>query len=303
MKIYENRNSSRRSFSCNYCYREGHNKRHCPHLKAQYLANKDWDRWSQVPPVGVDNSMFSDHYRQYWSDGRAVYQFRNHFDYAKKLYGETATTTPPRKRRKPKCGFCGSTAHNRRNCASMKSFIKVLEETERNYRSQYYDQVIDKCGFGVGAFVEYSVQSYDGSIGETSEQCLVTSFDLSSISIGNAFSRWSDYHTGLSYELNGNIPHGLRWQEGLLGCVYADAQGVTLKTAISYQHGWVVTNVIAPSPTTPDKEWFLGQSPAFDWVVKKKNLTTLLSEYSQIIRVYHPQGDEVVTKWWKKLKK
>jgi len=301
MKIYKDRNSEKRSFSCNYCYREGHNKRHCPHLKAHYLANKNWDKHSE--PVDVVKEMFAEYYRQYWNDGRAVYQFRNHYDYAKKLYGETATTAPPKKRKKPKCGFCGSKAHNRRNCASMRSFVKVLEETEHSYRSQYYDQVIEKCGFGVGAFVEYGIQSYDGSITERTEQCLVTSLDLSSISIGNAFSRWSDYHTGLSFQLNGNNPHGLRWQEGLFGSIYADAQGVTLKTAVSHQHGWVVTNVIAPSPTTPDKEWFLGQSPAFDWVVKKKNLVTLLGEYTTIIRLYHPQGQAVANKWWEKVKK
>ena len=38
MKIYEERNK-KREIQCNYCFHEGHNKRHCPTMKAQWDAN------------------------------------------------------------------------------------------------------------------------------------------------------------------------------------------------------------------------------------------------------------------------
>jgi hypothetical protein len=105
MNIYENR-KNKRSIQCSYCYEEGHNKRHCPKLKAQYLANKDWNRYSSTPPVGVSADMFPTPYQRFWSDNRAIDCFRNHFDYAKGVHGEKPTTAP-RPRRKSKCGFCG----------------------------------------------------------------------------------------------------------------------------------------------------------------------------------------------------
>ena len=62
-----------------------------------------------------------------------------------------------------------------------------------------------------------------------------------------------------------------------------------------------ITQVIAPAPSIPDEEWFLGQSPAFDWVVKKKSLQDLLATYQGVIRKFHPDGDATMEKWNKKL--
>lgn len=299
MNIYENR-KDKRSIQCSYCYEEGHNKRHCPKLKAQYLANKDWNRHSSTPPVGVSADMFPVPYQRFWSDNRAIDCFRNHFDYAKEVHGEKPTgTVPPRPRRKSKCGFCGSEDHNRRNCFTMQSFVKVLEETNQAYRELFYDHVIDGLGLGVGAFVEYGHANSMGQIDpEHVNQGLITTFDLDSFGIGNIFGSWSDYRTNTNIQIDGQTRRGARTGGFLTKHLCTEREfPETLAVSVDW---WstAISKVIAPAPTKPSKEWFLGQSPAFDWVVKKRSLQALHSEYWAIIKRYHPDGDELYDKWY-----
>ena len=71
---------------------------------------------------------------------------------------------------------------------------------------------------------------------------------------------------------------------------YATEMGY-VRPVSSPNHGsWVITNVLAPSPTTPDKDWFLGQSPEFNWVVRKRNLVSLQDNYELAIKNHHPDG-------------
>ena len=297
MNIYENRNN-KRSIQCGYCYHEGHNKRHCPHLKAHYQANKDWNRYSATPPVGVSADMFPVPYQRFWSDNRAIDCFRNHFDYAKGVHGEKPTTGV-RPRRKSKCGFCGDEGHNRRNCFAMREFVKVLEETNQAYRELFYDHVIDGLGLGVGAFVEYGQSGYNGTLHPDSiHQGLITTFDLDTIGIGNTFGTWSDYKTTIHLEMNGESRTRTRHDGFLTVDLCTEHQfPETLKVSVEW---WsiAISKVIAPAPTKPSKEWFLGQSPAFDWVVRKKSLKDLWQQYWSTIKLYHPDGDELYTKWY-----
>ena len=297
MNIYENRNN-KRTIQCGYCYHEGHNKRHCPHLKAQYLANKDWNRYSTTPPVGVSADMFPSGYQRFWSDNRAIDCFRRHFDYAKNVYGEKDATAP-RPRRKSKCGFCGSEDHNRRNCFTMRNFVKVLEETNQAYREMFYDHVIDGLGLGVGAFVEYGQSGYNGTLHPDSiRQGLITTFDLDTIGIGNTFGTWSDYKTTIRLEMDGKNQTRTRHDGFLTVNLCAEHQfPEDLKVSVEW---WslAISKVIAPAPTKPSKEWFLGQSPAFDWIVKKKSLKDLWQQYWSTIKCYHPDGDELYDKWY-----
>ena len=302
MKIYEEKDNEKRTIQCSYCYNSGHNKRRCPHLKAHYLANKDYS--GTEPMKGISNAMFSTHYQLYFGQARAEYLFQRHFKYAEGIYGEQEKKVQ-KKRRKPKCGFCKSEEHNRRNCGTMDKFVKILTETERNYRARFYDQIIVGLGFGIGAFVEYGIQKweiddpYDGAV-----RGLVTSFDPSSITIGNLQSRWGDYHTTPLWEINGLPPMGRNWGNiGFIGKRCARDKGGIDPVFVASNHSHVITDIIAPSPTTPDKDWFLGKSPAFDWVVKKRSLRILYQEYRAIIREFHPDGQNIAQKLHGKLDK
>jgi hypothetical protein len=304
MRIYNEKDSGyKRTVSCAYCHREGHNKRHCPHLKAHYLANKTWNNRSQVTPVGVDISMFPERHHHYYSDGHAIRQFRHFFNYAKSVHDKVATPTT-RKRKKPKCGFCGKTTHNRRNCKDMKAFVKLLEETNGAYRELFYDTIIEPLGLGVGAFVETAYVEYNSSLGER-RQHLISHFDLDKIGIGNLFHQWGDYAQGCMIRFAGSDRHYINFggRSGLLTRDLFDAKGVSRKLEFLAINNWGqgISEVIAPAPSIPTKEWFLGQNPAFSWVVKKKNLNILWSEYRSLVNRYHPNGAKEYEKWEKKL--
>jgi len=294
MRLYDERNSTKGTVTCSYCYNKGHNKRSCPRLKAHYEANKDWDGTTAL--VGVSKDMFACPAR----DSLAKLQFRRHFDYAKKVFGGEQAGT--KKRRSAKCGFCGSTRHTRRNCNVMKDFLKDLEATERGYREVIYDRLIHNLGFGVGAFIERAEQNWDDLTHKNHSTGLITSVDLNSISIGNLLSRWSDYNTCFGFEIDGEKSWGMSWKEGSFSRELGEQFDLPRPFV---QQGWgiVVTKIIAPAPSTPSKEWFLGQSPAFDWVVKKRNLSSLWDVYHDIIQTYHPDGAKVFDKWLKRLKK
>jgi len=292
MKIYQDKDE-KRVIQCGYCYELGHNKRRCSKLKAHYLANKDFNPNSVGgnDPVGVSKEMYPARYQTYAGDSHAIDQFSRHFDYAKGVHGEKATTAP-RVRKKSKCGFCGSEDHNRRNCFIMRNFVKTLEETNQAYRELFYDHVIDRLGIGVGAFVEYGMSNYEGVLQERSiGQSLITKFDLGSIGIGNTFSVWSDYRTNPVIEMgDGN---NRSRDVGFILKSFATEKEIPEELMVSGRE-WssAISKVIAPAPSKPSKEWFLGQSPAFDWVVKKKSLQVLYGNYWSTIQRYHPDGEE-----------
>ena len=305
MRIYNEKDGGyKREITCSYCQRKGHNKRHCPHLKAHYLANQEWNIHSVVTPTAVTVDMFPESYRNYYSDTHAVRQFRRHFAYAKSVHGKVATSTT-RKRRKSKCGFCGKTTHNRRNCKDLKAFVKVLEETNASYRELFYDTIIEPLGLGIGAFVEVTMLGYNANQ-DKREQHLISRFDLDNIGIGNVFYQWGEYAQSCTVHFAGSergnyINFG--GNTGLLTRDLFDAKGVSRKLEFLVENNWGsgISHVIAPAPSIPTKEWFLGQNPEFSWVVKKKNLATLWSQYRSIIQKFHPNGTKEYEKWNKRI--
>lgn len=305
MRIYNEKDSGRkRTVSCAYCHREGHNKRHCPHLKAHYLANKDFNPYDGSGlPVGVDISMFPERHHNYYTDSHARRQFARFFSYAKSVHDKVATSTP-KKRKKPKCGFCGKRTHNRRNCKDLKAFVKLLEETNAAYRELFYDTIIEPLGLGVGAFVETAYIDYMGTLGERNQR-LISYFDLDKIGIGNRFHQWGDYAQHCMIKFAGEDRHYINFggRQGLLTRDLFDAKGVSRKLEFLAVENWGtgISDVIAPAPSIPTKEWFLGQNPAFSWVVKKKNLNILWGEYRVLVKKYHPNGAKEYEKWDKKL--
>jgi hypothetical protein len=161
----------------------------------------------------------------------------------------------------------------------------------------FYDHVIDGLGLGVGAFVQYGQANGNGEVDEDhAKQGLITTFDLDSIGVGNTFGTWSDYKTEPKIILGER--HGVGNRGGFLTkslCIEREFPE-NLSVSVDWWSA-AISKVIAPAPTKPSKEWFLGQSPAFDWVVKKKSLKDLWQQYWSTIKCYHPDGDELYTKW------
>ena len=296
MKIYENskiNNGTSNSVTCNYCWDSGHNKRHCEHLKRDYLDNKSWDIGQGMESLQVDLSQRPNNYFHHG----AKRQLANHFIYAKSLYEEEGKAKSPTTRKAPSCGFCGSKEHTRRKCNHMATFVKVLEDTNRAYREMFYNKVIVEMGIGLGAFIEYGYSS-DSSLKGKNITGIITDFDPKTISIGNLLYQYGDYNTPIHLGIDSKvIKSSFIIGEDLPQ--YQQIKDSPLSDISAYYH-WTSTiqKIIAPSPNKPDKEWFLGQSDAFDWVVKKKSIETLWGEYREVIKRFHPKVPSDTRCWW-----
>jgi hypothetical protein len=313
MKIYDDRNKTR-EIQCNYCYTTGHNKRNCPTMKAHWETNKHLDPKTMVVDdlMGIDTTMFPKFYQTYWSVSAAHRQYLNHLAYMTKRFAPKSETKP-KKRKKVSCGFCASKAHTRRNCSKMKNFVYVLNETNKAFRSQYYDKYIEGMGLGAGALVEHRKgdrwnQSSDSTV------AIITEFPTDSIMFTNMLHRWSDYRT--DHRIT-TLPNGTRY-------VMDATQGVFFDDYI-YQHGHdyerqgkvygefaymhsgygMIKKIISSAPNRPSKEWFMGQSPCFDFIVKKRKIEQLMFDLGRIIKKFYPHdnlrsklGAKIYDQYW-----
>lgn len=286
MKIYEERNN-KRDFQCSYCYHEGHNKRHCPHMKAQWDANPQvHETYDHDSLVGIDKTMFPTHYQRFWHDDDARRQFRNHWRYMVNRFS-TKTKAPPKKRKKTRCGFCGSTAHTRRNCNKLKNFVYVLNETNKAYRSRFYDKFIDGMGLGAGALV--SLRNHDGN-----SIALITSFPTEKIMFTNLLRSWTDYHTRATVGLNvnGETYNANLGNDILVANVFDPEVVESLGVWKNMYSQWGrLIGVVSPAPKKPTKEWFVGQAPCYEWIVKKRDQTTIMSVMSHLIKEFYPHNN------------
>lgn len=285
MRLYEQRND-KRQIQCNYCYKIGHNKRHCPTMKAHWDANPQvHETYDHDSLIGIDKSMFAQRYQQWYGDEQAKHEFRAHWQYMKDRFAPKSETKKPRKA--TKCGFCGEEGHTRRNCETMKNFIHVLEQTNREYRSQFYDRFIEGMGLGAGALV----QLQSPNIGET-HVALVTDLDPSKIIFTNLKTRWSDYHS--KHHVGFMIGSDKIRRE--LSNLFYDEDYYESQHDLGvwnelYSNWGVFRSVISPAPNRPSKEWFLGQAPCFDWIVKKRDHGTLVGSLSHLINAFYPHDD------------
>lgn len=308
MKIYENRNK-KREIQCNYCYDEGHNKRNCPTMKAHWESNKHLDPKTAIHDdlVGVDNNMFPKYYQSYWGDQTAHRQYFKYLTYMTKRFAPKSETNT-KKRKKASCGFCGSKAHNRRNCSKLKNFVYVLNESNKAFRSAYYDRFIEGMGLGAGALIEQRMGGrWDDSL-ETIVS-IVTTFPTENIMFTNTLNRWSDYHTDHSIT---TLPNGvstrLNASDGLFfdKYIYENGHNHERTTELYGDFGYMfsgygqVIKVVSPAPNKPSKEWFMGQSPCFDFIVKKRTSSQLMSDLYWIIKNFYPH-DNLRTKLGAKL--
>lgn len=283
MKIYENKDR-KRDISCGYCHHEGHNKRHCPTMKAHWDANPQvHETYDHASLKAIDKSMFPVQYQNFWGNDCAKRQFRAHWRYMRTRFAPKAETKT-KKRRKPKCGFCGSTAHNRRNCGKLKNFVHVLNETNKAYRSEFYDRYIEGMGMGAGALV--SAYGYDGD-----GVALVTSFPTEKIMFTNLLRTWNDYHTSAIVQINMsgtsikcNMGSDI-FRVNAYTDDFFDEVGIWKNM---YSTWGRIVSVVSPAPKKPTKEWFLGQTPCYEWVVKKKDNMSLMSQFHHLIKRFYP---------------
>ena len=313
MKIYDDRNKTR-EIQCNYCYDSGHNKRNCPTMKTHWEANKHLDPKTllQSDLIGIDTTMFPQYYQTYWGDGTAKRQYINHLAYMTKRFAPKSEAKT-KKRKKVSCGFCGSKAHTRRNCNKMKNFVYVLNETNKAFRSQYYDKYIEGMGLGAGALVEQRMGDR-WSITDKSTVAIITEFPTDSIMFTNKLHRWSDYHT--THRI-ATLPNGSKFvmdaTQGLFFDEHTYNYGTNYERSarlygeFDYMHtGYgMIKKIVSPAPNRPSKEWFMGQSPCFDFIVKKRKIDQLMYDLGSTIKKFYPHdnlrsklGAKIYDQYW-----
>ena len=110
---------------CSFCGMRGHNVRSCPEV----ITAADDD----------DNIHYDTYHVMKAKEEMRKRNARN----AKK----------PKVRKKPQCGFCRSSNHNRKNCKRMKKFKAKIYKANANWR-QWFVQRTGLLGVGQGALVE-----------------------------------------------------------------------------------------------------------------------------------------------------
>lgn len=294
MKIYENRNAES-YFSCGYCHENGHRINHCPTLKAHYEQDQRGEK--------IDTSLLKRVSKWYGANSHHLEKWyvRHGQPKAERYYGETKKPKAKKPRKKPKCGFCGKTTHNRRNCKSMTKFKHLYEQANKAYRQEFYDRFIKDMGLGAGALV--SLREYSREQGDyVSKVALMTELDPKSISLTNLQSVWSDYRTNLrmGFLLDGQrIVVGTtngspklfhfdvsRNERDCLG----NEHGV--KEPQGYWDNGLLTSIVSPAPNIMSQEWFDGEFEPIDWVMKKRNGRDLWNYLGLHIDKFYPHDDK-----------
>jgi len=281
MRIYERRNE-KGSFSCSYCWEQGHKINDCPTLKANYEQHQRGE--------AIDFSTHPMVLKYGWNTNLVRRQWEHNQVKAERYYGTTPATKATKPRKKPKCGFCGNKSHTRRNCEAMSQFKYLYEQANLAYRKEFYDRIIVDLGFGAGALVEMWDMHGDHKVG------IVEMLDPKTIGLGNLATYWGDYKTHIKWNaiidgrkvptptyrsmFNWNLQQS---ETDLIGKAFSVA-------ADAYSVGSIVS-IVSPAPQVMSKEWFDGESEPIDYVMKKRTAQQLFNEFSLLIRRFYPHDD------------
>tara|TARA_Y100001937_G_scaffold97324_1_gene132544 strand:+ start:3086 stop:4057 length:972 start_codon:yes stop_codon:yes gene_type:complete len=300
MKIYEDRDSNKRTTHCPTCGNEGHMWMTCP-VPAKMMELK---KQGKEPDISLFSTWYQGSYSRRDTNGKLVYhdrifsQMRSAYDkqqrrieYRKekkarkeRLYGKPA-------KRKVSCGFCGETGHNRRHCDLMVNFVDDLERASQNYRKQFYERFVKGMGFAEGALLSLSASHFminNRWIEDWSGIGVITRISWEDVNMGLTMNSW-DYKSTLEVD-----------------CLI-DGETYTIKNPFSHlsdkalngdvadlfssgsRWGARIDSVLAPSENIPSEEWFNdGYTECWEWIAKNKSLSDVSAYLSPLIAKWHP---------------
>ena len=260
MRAFSKPNSTRRQSSCSYCGDTSHQINECPH------AERDWACLKQgIIPLKSATPRAWYNRPDYWSDWykqaeKAVSKIEAARRRADKK--RTASTTPR------KCGFCGSTSHNRRSCIEMEQFIAQCEKANENWRRVAYKWLIDN-GLYVGSAIKVKERSWNGEGKE--HVALITSINLDEINVMSGFNtRWySDPAANYiqPIEITISVEGGTtRLNLGKLVKSDSPVSEAAVRSYASYEYLHKMTS----NATPPSEDWITSYKAAWTWLAKKK---------------------------------
>jgi hypothetical protein len=260
MRAFTKGGSSRRQSTCSYCGERDHQINECPYAESDWASLKQGiiplksitpRSWYKVPKFWSD---------WYSSAETAVSKIQAAKERANKK--RTPSTTPR------KCGFCGSTQHNRRNCDDMDFFISQCEKANENWRRVAYKWLVDN-GLYVGSAIKVKERSWNND--GTEHVALITAINLDDINVMSAFStRWysdpaSNYiqPVEITVQVNGE-------SRGLgLGQIVNSESPISEK-AFGYYSPYEYVRKLTSNATPPSEDWVTSYKAAWTWLAKRK---------------------------------
>ena len=189
-------------------------------------------------------------------------------------------------RSRPKCGFCGSKAHNRRNCDVMDAYNTGAIAANRNWRRAFYDVFVKQMGLSEGALVNVTQKQGYGTPDEeviavvTSVNWQELSLFCASSAVGGGYCyRDENYKQYLKVTVQiGNESHTLNFGDGIDIRTGRNSQKNLVKYS-GQRYGWgnpSFVSVLSPSETPIGEEWIEeGHAKAMEFLTKKRSKAKL----------------------------
>jgi len=289
MNIYNESGSSqgRTEPKCSYCRAKGHNATNCPRV------DEDYAYFTQTPPAIPMHSqtLQTNHWfgqPRYWGEWYHKCKDAREKQQAAKV---KASSSPTRSARAaPKCGFCGSLEHNRRNCQAMDKYVLDAIEANRNWRRAFYQKFVTELGISEGALLNIKQRgNYYGSDGEDKEFIgVVTSVNWDELSLfcttNNDPSRYcyrdSQYKQNLIVTVQiDNETKQVSFGDAGFGIVIGNTNKNLVKYSGNRWNSPQFVSVLSPSETPIGEEWIAeGHAKAMAFLTKKRSQAKLDDE-------------------------
>ncbi len=289
MNIYNNNGKSknRSTSKCSYCRAEGHNATECPRVAEDYA----W--FTQSPPVipiGISATPNTcSWYKQprYWGEW-----YSKCMEAHAKQERAKKNSRAGRKRSKSKCGFCGSTEHNRRHCEDMDAYNTAAIAANRNWRKMFHEVFVEQMGISEGALLNLKTEEGWGSNRTENEFIgVVTDINWHELSLfcGSKTHddgwdyRKDDYRQFLTVTVQiGNETKRVSFGRSGIGVRLPSGVERNLVKFTGSRYGWdepQFVSVLSPSKTPLGAEWIEeGHAKAMEFLTKKRSEKKLHEE-------------------------
>ena len=219
MRIYnDNKDPSQKTIqSCSYCRDPEHNATDCPHVAT------DWASFQRFKIPSIDPANWTNNPKPK-AQGQNWYHQTNQAAWFKspsgwsKWYAEcekahekqvkaavrAANSTTGKARRQPKCGFCGSLHHNRRNCEQMDALVAKAITANREWRKQFHAAFVSRLGLSEGALVQVTIGNSWNNDNNQVQTGIVTKVNWDELHMGcdsNYTSHPNRWKAALAHEL------------------------------------------------------------------------------------------------------
>ena len=194
--------------------------------------------------------------------------------YAKQQAKKQKSSTPV-VRAAPKCGFCGSHQHNRRNCTKMAAFIAQCKKANYNYRQLFHDTFVKQYGIDVGAAISVRKEHWSDEV--VTFIGLITKINLDKINVFTAFDYGWDVNEkyGQPIEVQALVDGNETWINISTFCRDNAALKPLVKRQSSHYSRLVLTKVIGKSETPLPDDWVTSYDDAWEFLAKKRSYEKL----------------------------